>query len=88
MRIDWYAKGVLTVIAILLGVIALRLYVSPDAVAHAQTTFASVEYGGGAVNGSAEFFDTRTGEILIYFRGKLSRRLRLTKLGEPLLGAQ
>ena len=44
MRIDWYTKGVLTVIAVLLGVIALRPYVSPDAVAHAQGSFAGVQY--------------------------------------------
>jgi hypothetical protein len=44
MRIDWYTKGVLTVIAVLLGVIALRPYVSPDAVAHAQGSFAGVQW--------------------------------------------
>jgi len=36
MRIDLYTKGVLTVIAVLLAVIAFRPYVSPDAVVQAQ----------------------------------------------------
>jgi hypothetical protein len=84
MRIDWYTKGVLTVIAVLLGVIAIRPYVSPDAV-QAQGSFAGVDYGGGLINRSPEFFDTRTGEIWIYFDAKPSRRFRLTKLGEPLV---
>ena len=59
MRIDWYTKGVLTIIAILLGAIALRPYVSPDAV-QAQGSFAGVtldmtSFGDGG--GGRERFD-------------------------------
>jgi hypothetical protein len=61
MRNDWYTKGVLTVIAVLLGVIALKPYVSPDAVAHAQGSFAGVEFSAGP--SGLDFFDTQTGEI-------------------------
>jgi hypothetical protein len=85
MRIDWYTKGVLTVIAVLLGVIALRPYVSPDAV-HAQGSFAGLQYGGGGMN--AEFFDTRTGEIWEYFNGKVTYKLQLIKIGDQLYRAK
>jgi hypothetical protein len=80
MRIDWYTKGVLTVIAILLGVIALRPYVSPDAVVHAQGSFAGVQANANL------FFDTRTGDIwdYNYNNGGLTQHLHLTKLGAPL----
>ena len=84
MRIDRYTKGVLTVIAVLLGVIALRPYVSPEAVAHAQTTFAGVEFSAGP--GGLDFFDTRTGEIWGYSSaGPFSEKLRVTRLGQPLV---
>jgi len=80
MRSDWYTKGVLTVIAVLLGVIALRPYVSPDAVAYAQGSFSGVEW-----NGSSSFFDTKTGELWFYDGEKLIGKLRLAKLGAPLV---
>jgi hypothetical protein len=81
MRIDWYTKGVLTVVAILLGVIALRPYVSPDAVAHAQASFAGV-----VPMGNKDFFDARTGDIWMYDYvggGEKARHYRLNKLGAP-----
>lgn len=64
MRIDWSTKGVLTVIAVLLGVIAIRPYVSPDTVARAQGSFAGVQVAGSA--GGPAFWDTRTGDIWMY----------------------
>jgi hypothetical protein len=75
MRIDWYTKGVLTVIALLLGMIAIRPYVSPDAVAHAQGPFAGVQFSGNA------FFDSRTGDVYFYDGRNLEYHRRLTKLG-------
>ena len=63
MRIDWYTKGVLTVIAALLAVITFRPYVSPDAAAQAQGPVAGVQYGD---YGGDNFFDTRTGELWRY----------------------
>ena len=80
MRIDWYTKGVL---AVLLGVIAIRPYVSPDAVAHAQGSFAGVQFSGSGCCFS--FFDARTGEVIGYDDGMLNGRYRLTKLGTPLV---
>jgi hypothetical protein len=80
MRIDWYTKGVLTVIAVLLAVIAFKQYVSPDAVVQAQGAFAGVQYTGSPAWDS--FFDVRTGEVYGYFEGKvLQRHYRLTTLG-------
>ena len=83
MRIDWYTKGVLTVIAVLLGVIAIRPYVSPNAVAHAQGSFAGVQFSMSA--GDPFFFDTRTGEIWEYLNPKVPYHTRLTKLGGPVV---
>ena len=77
MRIDWYTRGVLTVIAVLLGVIALRPYVSPDAVAHAQGALTGVQVWYGDV-ASPKFFDPRTGEIWGYSGGKIEVKSRLT----------
>ena len=83
MRIDWYTKGVLTVIAVLLGVIAIRPYVSPDAVAHAQGSFAGVEFTDES---GPSFFDTRTGDYWGYdVSGHLTGHLKLVKLGGPML---
>ena len=82
MRFDLYTRAILTVIALLLAVIAFRPYVSPDAVAHAQGSFAGVQYVGSC---SACFFDTGTGDIWTYnTNGALLSRYRLTKLGQPL----
>jgi hypothetical protein len=61
MRIDWYTKGVLTVSALLLAVIALRPFVSPWA---PQGSFAGVQFSGGATE--PQFFDARTGELWGY----------------------
>ena len=83
MRIDWYTKGVLTVIAVPLGVIALRPYVSPDAVAHAQGSFAGLQFASDC---TYCFFDARTGEVSAYYLGGETRgRFRVTKLGAPLV---
>jgi hypothetical protein len=84
MRIDWYTKGVLTVIAVLLGVIALRPYVSPDAVAHAQGSLSGVQVWYGDV-ASPKFFDPRTGDVWGYSTGKPESRYRLTGVGAPLV---
>jgi hypothetical protein len=85
MRIDLYTKGVLTVIAVLLAVIAFRPYVSPDAVVQAQGSFAGVQFSGAPNNGFA-FFDPKTGEIWEYFpNAETVPRRRLTTLGQPLV---
>ena len=93
MRIDWYTKAVLTAIAVLLGAIALRPYVSPEAVAHAQviatvtgTSFAGLQFTGPNTD---SFFDPKTGELWQYYDdGTLARKLQLTKIGEPMTVAK
>ena len=77
-RIDRYTKVVLTVIAGLLGVIALRPYLGPEVV-QAQGTFSGVQYVGGYVN----FFDSRTGELWNYALPQKPARCRLIRLGQP-----
>ncbi len=79
MRIDWYTKGLLTVIALLLGVIALRPYISPNVVAHADGSFAGVQFSGSG------FFDSRTGDIWGYYDGDHPTHTRVAKLGAPLV---
>ena len=83
MRIDWYTKGVLTVIAILLAMVVLKQYVSPETVVQAQGAFAGVQFAQSA--GYPYFFDTRTGEIFGYSVPGVFQKYRLTKLGSPLV---
>jgi hypothetical protein len=61
MRIDLYTKAVLTVVAIFLGVIALRPYVSPEVV-QAQGAFSGVQMSGFGP-GYVGFFDSKTGQV-------------------------
>jgi hypothetical protein len=82
MRIDLYTKLVLTVIAGLLGVIALRPYVGPEVV-QAQGSFSGVQFTGDANSGS--FFDSKTGEVWTYIQGRPQLKRRLTKLGQPMV---
>jgi len=77
MRIDLYTKVVLTVIAGLLGVIALRPYVGPEVV-QAQGAFSGVQFGAS----SYSFFDSRTGEIYHYHDDGNYQKWRLNKLGQ------
>jgi len=84
MRIDWYTKAVLTVIAVFLGVLALRPYFSPDAVAHAQGSLTGVQVWYGDV-ASPKFFDPRTGEVWGYSGGKLESKSKLTGVGAALV---
>ena len=83
MQADWYTKGVLTVIAFLLAMIAFKQYVSPDSVVRADGSFAGVQYSTS--NGYNYFFDTRTGQIWEYYNPNNPSHYRLTKLGAPLL---
>jgi hypothetical protein len=60
MRIDWYTKGVLTVIALLLGAIVARDYVGPVGVQAQSGGFAGVLWT------EQNYFDTKTGELWVY----------------------
>lgn len=83
MKLDFYTKAVLTIIAFMLTVIACKTVISPETTASAQGPFTSVQFDASAKT----FFDTRRGEIWIY-RDILEPALkfRLTKLGQPLVG--
>ncbi len=84
MRIDFYTKAVLTIIAITLSVIASNQLISPR-VANAQGSLAGLQFTGGG--GWSYFFDSRTGEIWSYSiaDGKMQAKRRLTKIGEPMV---
>jgi hypothetical protein len=96
MKPDTYTKAVLTVVAIMLSLLAVKPLISPDTTAQAQgTPFAGVQFV--VDRGDLEFFDPRTGEVWEYFdsdgklssggrfkAGQLARRLKLHKFGEPM----
>ena len=86
MKPDLYTKALLTVIAIMLSVIALRPMVSPEATAQAQGSFA-----GLIPAGPYAFFDTRTGDLWDYtYHGENTAKqldvwhYKMTRPGAPL----
>jgi hypothetical protein len=79
MRIDFYTKVVLTVIAGFLGLIALRPFVGPEVV-QAQGVFSGVQFASATC--SLCFFDSRTGE---FWNPKSGEHSKLTKLGQDLV---
>jgi hypothetical protein len=91
MKPDIYTKAVLTVIALMLIIIACKTIITPDTIARAQGPFEGVQCSG---SGAPFFLDSRTGELWEYDLyhnlpgdqrfGTVSRKFRLTKLGEPL----
>ena len=82
MQIDWYTKGVLTVIAALLALMVVREYVGPVGLVQAQGAFVGVQALSWNV-----FFDSRTGEIWIYNGGDgpPTEKHRLTMPGGPMV---
>ena len=83
MRIDIYTKVVVTVIAFLLGIIAVRPMVRPGVTAQAQGGFGGLQYSGPT---GISFFDSRTGDIWFYEsdNGKAYLHWRMTRPGAPL----
>jgi hypothetical protein len=81
MRIDMYSKVVLTVIALLLGLLVCRQYVSPESVA-AQGSFSGVQMAVTPLGYS--FFDSRSGELWEYSGANLHAKHRLKVLGQAL----
>jgi hypothetical protein len=63
MRVDWYAKLMLTVIALLLAVVALRPFFTPLSVS-AEASVPSFQYTGGA--GGFWAIETRTGRVWLF----------------------
>ena len=84
MRIDLYTKTILTVIALLLAVIALKPVLQPQPVM-AQGNLSGVQFAIGGDHGYW-FFDTKTGDIWEYKVNTLPVvHDQLTQLGKPLL---
>ena len=83
MRLDVYTKAVLTVIAAALSVLAIRPWVTPDAVVHAGAPAQEIQFAATPVGYS--FFDSRTGDLWEYSGTGLHGKFRLTKPGMPLV---
>ena len=88
MRIDLYAKTILTVIAVLLGVIAAYRLLQPAQSVRAQGSFDNVQLT--AFSGGFVAFDKGTGDVWEYiYPAPLSKHSRvfhykITQLGQPL----
>ena len=82
MHIDTYSKVVLTVIALLVGLVVFRQYASPDAVV-AQGSLTGVQMAVTPLGYT--FFDSRTGEVWEYSGANLHAKHRVTKLGQALV---
>jgi len=91
MKTTIYTNIILTVLALLLGVIAFKPLISPQITASAQGSFGGVQLstawdpsslGGGDM--LYNLFDTNTGDVWVYSRnGVLVRHYQVAKLGRP-----
>jgi hypothetical protein len=85
MKPDFYTKAVLTVIAVMLTVIAVKPMLDPDSTVRAQApqpSFVGVQYSHWT-EGNDVYFDSRTGDKWEYVGGDLLSHNRVTKLGQP-----
>jgi len=82
MQTNGYLKAVLTVIAVFLGVIALRPFFAPEVSAQAQGV--SVLFSADVP--SVSFYEPSSGSIWQYNAndGQLMRSFKVSKLGQPL----
>ena len=90
MHINLYTKVVLTVIALLLAVVALKPFIQPQSVAAqsraavvGQSSLAGVQFSSG--EGYTTFFDTTTGDIWVYRGLDLVAHTKVTQLGKPMV---
>ena len=83
MRIDWYLKTLLTVIALALASLAVRPWINPDQTAYAQTSTSELQMAVTPVGYS--FFDARTGDLWEYSPTGLHAKFKLAKPGLPLV---
>ena len=81
MRIDWYTKGVLTVIAVLLAMVVFKQYVIPETVQAQSGSFAGVQYFGFPNS----FFDPPTGDVWHHYDLKNPTHYRVARLGSPMI---
>jgi hypothetical protein len=83
MRIDLYTKTILTLIALLLGVVALKPIFRPDTVA-AQSDLSGVQFSGSG--GELWAVDTRSGHVWVYDvkSGQVLVKRNIVKIGMSL----
>lgn len=67
MRIDLYTKTILTLIALLLAVVALKPTIQPTVTAQAQSPSANIQFMGGT---DLIAMDKMTGKVWIYSVGE------------------
>ena len=85
MKLDWYTKAVLTIIAFaLVGNLLKPLITPPSVQAAGEGKFGHVQASVGF--GGVLFFDTKTGDVWGYDfpQGTLAGAFRLVELGKPL----
>lgn len=84
MHIDLYTKTILTLIALLLAVMALKPFVQPTGV-KAQSSLNGIEFSFGGTG--LWFFDTKSGDIWGYSAqnpNEVEKVGKMTQLGKPL----
>jgi hypothetical protein len=83
MRIDLYTKTILTLIAVLLAVIALKPIIQPTP-ALAQANTSGVQFS--ASSSDISFFDPKSGDVWKYYAPSPNpvNHFKLTNLGTPL----
>lgn len=80
MRIDLYTKTIFTLIALLLGVIALKPILQPQS-AMAEGNFASMQFSYSG--GNHAFFDTRSGDVWEYGdNGRFRQHYKVHEFGK------
>jgi hypothetical protein len=81
MSIDLYTKTILTIIALLLAIVALKPLVQPTP-AMAQRSFKETQFSGS--DGWFYLFDGTSGDAWVYDgRGRVRSHLKFTQLGQP-----
>jgi hypothetical protein len=86
MRIDLYTKAILTVIALCLLSIGMRLLIQPSPVLAQDGGYVQFAVTGGGLVPNIWFFDRRTGDVWMYGAMVKPTHYRLTALGAPIEG--
>jgi len=80
MRVDLYTKTILTIIALLLAVVALKPILQPQS-AMAQGGFAGIQFGYGG--GNHAFFNVNSGDVWEYGdHGDFRNHYKVRELGK------
>jgi len=88
MRVDLYTKTILTLIALFLGVVAVRPILQPQVAMAGGNTAQEGSFGGIQFSYSAgepAFFDPRSGEVWIHGNdGHFRQHYKVNKFGRDL----